>query len=103
MALSDKLAANDLIVLDNLEMKEHKTKAFDRILTNLEKKVFAVESKKRSVLVVNDNNENVKRSGRNLTGVEIMNVDNINIVDLLKYKKLIFTVDGVKKLEERYK
>src|SRR3989338_2325431 len=39
MALSDKLASNDLIVLDNLEMKESKTKAFDLILTNLEKKV----------------------------------------------------------------
>jgi len=103
MALSDKLASNDLIVLDNLEMKESKTKAFDLILTNLEKKVFAAENKKRSVLIVNDNNEGVKRSGRNLTGVEILNVDNINIVDLLKYKKLIFTVDVVKKLEERYK
>lgn len=103
MALSDKLASNDLIILDNLEMKESKTKAFDMILTNLEKKVFAAENKKRSVLIVNDNNEGVKRSGRNLTGVEILNVDNINIVDLLKYKKLIFTVDVVKKLEERYK
>lgn len=103
MALSDKLASNDLIVLDNLEMKESKTKAFDLILTNLEKKVFAAGNKKRSVLIVNDNNEGVKRSGRNLTGVEILNVDNINIVDLLKYKNLIFTVDVVKKLEERYK
>ena len=41
MALSDKLASNDLIVLDNLEMKESKTKAFDLILTNLEKKYLS--------------------------------------------------------------
>lgn len=103
MALSGKLASNDLVVLENLEMKEAKTKSFNQILANLEKKIFATEGKKRSVLVINDNNESVKRSGRNLVGVEILSVDNINVVDLLKYKKLIFTVDGVKKLEERYK
>lgn len=103
MALSGKLASNDLVVLENLEMKEAKTKSFNQVLTTLEKKIFATEGKKRSVLVINDNNESVKRSGRNLVGVEILSVDNINVVDLLKYKKLIFTVDGVKKLEERYK
>ena len=59
---------------------------------------------KRSILLINDKKDDkVKYSGRNLVGVEIINLDNINILDLLKYRSLILTVDTVKKLEERYK
>ncbi|MCG2695580.1 50S ribosomal protein L4 [Candidatus Parcubacteria bacterium] len=54
--------------------------------------------------MINDKKDDkVKYSGRNLTGVEIINLENINLLDILKYKNLILTVDGIKKLEERYK
>ena len=59
---------------------------------------------KRSILLVNDKaNEKVKYSGRNLAGVKIINLDNINILDLLRYKNLISTKECIKKLEERYR
>lgn len=104
MALSDKLANNNLVVLDNLELKEYKTKTFNGILENLEKKIFNGKEKKRSVLVINEKSDDkVRKSGSNLEGVEILNLDNINIVDLLKYKKLVITADAVKKVEENYK
>ncbi|MDD5071998.1 MAG: 50S ribosomal protein L4 [Patescibacteria group bacterium] len=72
---------------------------------------------KRSVLIINDprqdgaghrqdgagrKDEKVKYSGRNLSGTGIINLENINIVDLLKYKNLILTAEGVKRLEETY-
>ena len=121
MVLSDRLAAKSLAVLDRLEMEKFRTKKFDEILKNIEDKVLKVFEKKaendkqnkeekkarklkRSILVVNDKkDERVKYSGRNLSGVKIINLDNINIVDLLKYRNLILTKAGVEKLMERYK
>ncbi|MCK4554205.1 50S ribosomal protein L4, partial [Candidatus Parcubacteria bacterium] len=59
---------------------------------------------KRSVLVINDKKDDkVKYSGRNLVGVEIINLDNINILDLLRYRNVILTVEGAKELEKRYR
>ena len=122
MALSDKVADGNLTVLDKLEMLEFKTKEFNAVLSSLEKitgkkqeakKVDDIKENKknkinkkirRSVLLVNDiKDEKVKYSARNLAGVKLINLENINIVDLLKYKDLVLTVEAVKKLEARYK
>jgi large subunit ribosomal protein L4 len=110
--LSDRFAENNLIVVDKLEMAEYKTKKFNEIINNFEKKVLsptdgkkiASQRKKRSILIVNNaNNNETKRSARNLPGVKLINANNINLLDLLKYKYLLMTVDGIKKIEERIK
>ncbi len=122
MALSDRVAARSLAVLDKLVMEEFKTKKFDEMLKSIEEKVLKnliaetnndksekkeekkKQNSKRSILVINDQkDEKVKYSGRNLVGVKIINLDNINVVDLLKYRNLILTKAGVEKLMERYK
>ncbi|KKQ60394.1 MAG: 50S ribosomal protein L4 [Parcubacteria group bacterium GW2011_GWE2_38_18] len=111
MALSDKFAHNSLTILDKIEISEYKTKVFNNIISAIEQKVFNTREKeaptkktKRSVLIVlNEKTDTTVISGRNLAGVEIINLNNINIVDLLKYKELILTADAVKKLEERVK
>lgn len=120
-ALSDRLANKNLLILDKLEMDEFKTKAFNEMLRKLEEKVYEEakrlkggegkkgekpkkEKNKRSILVINDKKDaKVKYSARNLAGVEIINLENINILDLLKYRNVILTVEGAKKLEEKYK
>lgn len=104
MVLSDKVAGNSLIVLDKLEMPEFKTKNFNSFVTAIETKVLNQEKKtRRSVLVVLDQKQaETFASGRNLAGVEVMNLNNINIVDLLRYKSVIMTAGCVKKLEETY-
>ncbi len=103
MVLSDKLANSNLAILDKLEVGEYKTRIFNQIISGLEKKAFRAE-KKRSVLMINDKkDEKVIKSGRNLKGIEIINSENINIVDLLKYRNLIITAGVVKKMEETYK
>ncbi len=119
MVLSDRAISNNLAVLDKLEINGYKTKIINNILDNLEKKVFKpskariVKSKpkvdiksknqKRSLLMINDKKDDkVKFSGRNLAGVKIININNINILDLIKYKNLILTEESVKNLEKKY-
>jgi len=102
MALSDKLANGTLVVLDSLNLDEFKTKKFNEILTAVESKIL--NSDRRNILVINDTKDDkVKYSARNLKGTEIINLENINIVELLKYKNLLLTETAVKTLEERYK
>jgi len=104
MALSDKVSNNNLIIVDKIELKEIKTKTFNELLEKLEKKVLKKEDKeKRSILIINgDKDEKIKCSGRNLSGVEIINPENINIIDLLKYKNLLITKSTIKLLEDKY-
>ena len=106
MTLSDKLQNENLAVVDKLQIADYKTKALNDILKNLETKVLKIKpdkKTKRSLLVIlGKKDEKTFISGRNLTGAEIINLDNINIVEVLKYKSLILTVDGVKKLEKIY-
>ena len=49
-----------------------------------------------------ETNENVFKSARNIEGVAVMPVNNINVYDLLKYTKVIMTEAAVRKIEEVY-
>ncbi|MBU0647448.1 50S ribosomal protein L4 [Patescibacteria group bacterium] len=131
MALSDKVANVKLIILDKLEASEYKTKVFNQILSNLETKIFVSEKKvlpeieqpliennselkpktkakrkskvARSILVIiSEKDEKLKYSAKNLVGAKLINLDNINLVDLLKYKHLVSTQEAIKKLVEKY-
>jgi large subunit ribosomal protein L4 len=101
MAFSDKLATNSLVIVDNLEFGEYKTKKFNEMLTSFEKNVL--NNERRNILIVNEaKEEKAKYSSRNLQGVKILNLENINLVDLLNYKNLLLTESVVKILTDRY-
>ncbi|WP_297818063.1 50S ribosomal protein L4 [uncultured Lactobacillus sp.] len=89
--LSQKVADNDLIVLDQLTLDAPKTKELKAIL----------DSAKASgkVLVISDN-ENVKLSGKNLKNVKVIPVEGLNIVDAVNYEKMLLTQDALKRIEE---
>ena len=93
--LSSKVLENNLVVVDSLAFNEIKTKNMVNALTNLK-----VEGK--TLIVLPEKNENVQKSARNIEGVKTSLVNTINVYDLLKYNKLILTVDSVKNLEEVY-
>ena len=93
--LSSKVLENELVVVDKLDFKEIKTKAMATALTNLK-----VEEK--ALILLPEKNENVQKSARNIEGVKTSLVNTINVYDLLKYTKLVVTVDTIKKLEEVY-
>lgn len=112
MVLSDRVATNNFAVLDQLSVEEFKTKEIDVFVKKLEKKALkdsvtkTKEEKKikRSVLLVNDKkDEKLKCSGRNLVGLKIINLENINILDLLSYRNLVITKKAVDKLERIYR
>ncbi|WP_139905871.1 50S ribosomal protein L4 [Clostridium thermarum] len=93
-ALSSKVAANEMIVLENLELETPKTKEIVKMLN-------AFEAKK-TLIVTAEVNENVYKSARNIEGVAVIPVNNINVYDILKYEKFIVTKDAVSKIEEVY-
>ena len=110
MALSDKVDNSLMVILDNIELPEVKTKQAMTIINTLTKKFFSKEedkeskTTKNSILVIMDKkNDELKRAFANIVGVELINLNNINIVDLLRYKNLILTLDSVKNLEKKYK
>ena len=93
--LSSKVLENNLVVLDNLQFDEIKTKNMVKALENLK-----VEGK--TLVVLPEKNLNVQRSARNIENVKKTLTNTIIVYDLLKYNKLILTVDSVKNLEEVY-
>ena len=93
--LSSKVLENDLVVVDKFDFKEIKTKQMVTARKNLK-----VEDK--AFIVLPTSNEIVQKSARNLENVKTGSVNTINVYDLLRYKKLVLTVDTIKKLEEVY-
>ncbi|MBE6069470.1 MAG: 50S ribosomal protein L4 [Clostridium lundense] len=93
-ALSAKVKDNDMIVLENLELEAPKTKEMIAMLN-------AFEAKK-TLIVTAESNENVYKSARNIEGVAVIPVNNLNVYDILKYEKFIITKDAVSKVEEVY-
>ena len=93
--LSSKVLENELVVVENLPLKEIKTKEMARILNNLK-----VEGK--AVILLPEKDEVVQKSARNIEGVKTLQVGTINVYDLLNCNKLVLPLDTVKKLEEVY-
>jgi len=92
-ALSSKLQAGEIIVLDALEFSLPKTKTMCEILSNL-------QSVKKPLLVLAEPNENIEKSCRNIPGVTALTATGLNVYDLLNAGKVVMTRDAVAKVEE---
>ena len=95
MILSAKLADNKIIVLNELNLAEVKTKAVVNVMRN-------VNAEGRTLLLLPERNETIFKSARNIDKMHISNVDVLNAYELLNNKQIVMTVDAVKKLEEVY-
>lgn len=93
-ALSSKVASNEIIVLDELNMDAPKTKTVAAMLNKFEAK--------KTLIVVKESNENIYKSVRNIEGAQVVPVNNLNVYDILKYQKFIITKDAAQKVEEVY-
>ena len=94
-ALSSKVAAEELIVLDSLEMNEIKTKEVVSVLK-------ALETGKKVLIVLPEKNETVYRSARNIKGVKTTLVSTLNVYDILNCDSVVVLKDAVSKIEEVY-
>ena len=93
--LAMKVAAEELIVLDSLEMNEIKTKEVVSVLK-------ALETGKKVLIVLPEKNETVYRSARNIKGVKTTLVSTLNVYDILNCDSLVVLKDAVSKIEEVY-
>ncbi|MFE5324596.1 50S ribosomal protein L4 [Paenibacillus sp. NPDC056579] len=92
-ALSSKVIGNEIIVLDQLQLAQPKTKDFAAILSNL-------KVDRKALVVTAGYEENVALSARNIPGVKFVVAEGINVLDVMVYDKLIITKDAVQKVEE---
>lgn len=92
-ALSEKVASQNIFVLDEIQLAAPKTKEVLHMLNN-----FAIGEAK--ALIITEGNAIVERCARNIQGVKAMSVESINMFDLLHHDKLFITQGAVAKLEE---
>ncbi|SNX54371.1 50S ribosomal protein L4 [Thermoanaerobacterium sp. RBIITD] len=93
-ALSSKVRDNEIIVVEDINIEEPKTKKVAQMLNN-----FNV---KNALIVIPEGKENVILSSRNIPNVKAVYANRLNIYDILKYDRFIITKDAVNKVEEVY-
>jgi large subunit ribosomal protein L4 len=93
MALTTKLQANDLIVLDKIELKQIKTKDVIELLRGL--------NLTNALIVTAEKNENLELSSRNVPDIKVLQSEGLNVYDILKYKTLILLEPVIKNIEGR--
>lgn len=96
MALSSKAMAGHLIVVENLELKDAKTKG---LTGNLSKLGFG-----RTALVIDGDgvNDNFRKASSNIVGVDVLPAVGANVYDILNHDTLVLTRAAVEKLEARF-
>jgi len=94
-ALSSKVAAGELIVLDELSMEAPKTKDMIKILSN-------IKAERKSLIVLPEVDENVVRSSNNIPGVETTFVGQLNVYEILNHTNFIITKKALETIEEVY-
>lgn len=94
-ALSSKVASDDLIVLDSLELAEPKTREMAQVLKNL-------NANRKIALVLSGKNEWIERAARNIPNVKLLHVNTLNVYDILNCDKFIVLEEAVRQIEEVY-
>ena len=92
-ALSSKVKAEEIVVLEDLALATPKTKEMVAVLAN-------ISAQGKALVVTADYNETVALSARNITGVKFIEANGVNVLDVLKYDKLVITKGAVEKIEE---
>jgi large subunit ribosomal protein L4 len=94
-ALASKVAENKLILIDNLDLTEPKTKLMSALLDNL-------GVQENALVLIKVENKNLTLAARNIPTVKVLRLENINVYDLLKYRYLITTQDALNSVQEVY-
>jgi large subunit ribosomal protein L4 len=95
-ALSERLKAGDVILVDDLKLESARTKDFLGVLS-------ALQISGTTLVVAAAVDRNVILAARNVRGVEITTTEELNTYQVLRYAKLIFTRPAFEKVEERLK
>ena len=93
-ALTSRVQENKLIVVDELKLDEIKTKQFAQVMKNL--------NVDKALVVINDNDQNIVMSAKNIPTVKVAQTNTINVFDILKYSTVVVTKAAVATIEEVY-
>lgn len=93
-ALSERLKAGDVVVVDDFKLGSAKTKDFVGVLA-------ALELKGTALIVAHEADKNLTLASRNLPNVALATSDSLNTYDVLRPDKLIFTKGAFEKVEAR--
>ncbi len=95
-ALSAKVAAGELVILENADLAEGKTKALAKVMKDL--------GWKRALVIDGaEVNENFARAARNIDGIDVLPSAGANVYDILRRDTLVLTKAAVEALEARLK
>lgn len=104
MIFSDRTANQDLIIIDDLDVNEGKTKelkaTIEKLLVTDNQDIQVAKAK--VLLLTGPSIDSVKLAGRNLPKVQVLNSQNINVVSLLKANKFIISQQAIAQLQQRY-
>lgn len=95
-ALKAKLQDQKVIVLDSIEINEPKTRVIDKIFTKLNANV-------KTLLVVKNIDEKLKRSSRNIPYLKVALASGLNAYDVLNCNNLIIVKEAIESLENMFK
>ena len=94
-ALTSKVNAEELVVLDSFKMDAIKTKEVVKVLN-------ALNTAKKTLIVLPEKDDVIYRSARNIAGVKVTVVNSLNVYDILNCDTLLVLKDAVSKIEEVY-
>ena len=94
-AMTSKLNAGEIIVVDKLELKEAKTKLMAETLKKL-------QAEKKALVILPEREESVIRATANLPQAKVSYVNTLNVYDILNADKLVMTVAAKESVEEVY-
>ena len=94
-ALSAKVAGNEMIVLDALQVETPKTREMAKILA-------AIGATGKTLLVLPGKDETIARVSNNISGLKLAFVNTINVLDIMNCDKFVVVKEAVSKIEEVY-
>ena len=94
-ALSSKVAAEEMMVVNKVELEDIKTKAVVEMLTKL-------KAAKKTLIVTADKDEKIYKSARNIAGVKVVTANTLCVYDILNCDSFVVLKDAAKKIEEVY-
>ncbi len=93
--ITEKNNNKNLLILNDFSSEIKKTKEMSSIINKLEIS--------NSLLILDKNSkEKIEKSARNIPNVKVTDVNHFSAYDIIKFKKVVFTVSSVKELEKRY-
>ncbi len=93
MALSARFSEENLLVLDDFQLDEIKTKGFVKVMEAL--------NISNGLIVIPGSNENLEKSSRNVYGFKVIPVAGLNVYDILHHHRLVLLKPAIDQLEER--